>query len=249
MQLNQEHIAEQLSDDGAAQLITAGSASFDKVPPPWRPIAENDSAAERIHAALALWNNDFLALVPRFADALRTKLVDVRVYSVTVGESDFVVLVYVLEDAAGEPAAWIGCDPATFGDAEPLFWDSFPAAVQTFLRQVHPGFTATDWESFGIMRPEYFETIAERADCPEGIPGWMDGYEDDSALDYDGEPYKRIDSTRLGVFAKDEGHLFYCASPDLEVGQVTLVYDGDTDPPKDFGAELDELMTRRLANQ
>ena len=96
------------------------------------------------------------------------------------------------------------------------------------------------------MQPCDFQTFAEYAQWPEGIPGWMDGYEDGYDVDYDGGKFKRIESTRLVMFTKDLGHLTYCTSPDLQVGHITLVYQGDVDPPRDFGTELDRLMISHL---
>jgi hypothetical protein len=81
------------------------------------------------------------------------------------------------------------------------------------------------------MRPVHMQTIAEMADLPDGIPEW----------DEDAE----IASTRLLVISSDGGLLYYCLSPDLDPGQVALVYEGDIDP-KDFGSELDKLMMARL---
>lgn len=51
------------------------------------------------------------------------------------------------------------------------------------------------------------QTFADYVDWPEGVPGWMGGYD----TGYNGERYRRSESTRLVVFTKDSGHLCYCS--------------------------------------
>ncbi|MGV9803495.1 hypothetical protein ACWDTP_36150 [Mycobacterium sp. NPDC003449] len=248
MDVDFDQVAADLTAKGTAELITPDSGRAADVPDRWRGVLSGASPEERNRAALSRWDTDFLAIIPRFAQVLREQLIDVRVFWVDAIDVRFFVLVYVVESNLNGYVCWMGWDPAGYGDT-PRFWETFPAPVQNFLRHTHAGFTAADWESYGVMRPADFGTFAEYGgDSPEGIPGWMDGYEDGYDIGYDGERYRRIESTRLVVFTKDVGHLFYCTSPDLQVGQVALVYsgDGDVDPPKDFGTELDRLMTNHL---
>lgn len=245
MDIDFDHIAANLSSRGSAELITPDSVRAAEVPQRWHEVVNGIGAADRIQVAMSYWEEDFLAMIPGFAHALRERLIDVRVFWVDTSRRRFYVLVYVVKNNTDGYVCWMAWDPARCGEA-PRFWDTFPAPVQSFLRHTHAGFTAPDRESCGIMQPCDFETFAEYAGWPEGVPGWMDGYEDGFGIGYHGEKYKRIESTRLVMFTKDSGELFYCTSPDLQVGQVALVYDGDVDPPKDFGTELDELMIRSL---
>ena len=159
-------------------------------------------------------------MVPRFAHTLRDQLLDVLPCLVD-GEP---TLIYVTSDYI----TWIGWDPRGT-EKLPPFWDRIPAPLQTFLHQVHAGFTAPDGESYGPMQPAYMQTLADLAGWPEGIPGWDE---------------QEIPTTRLLRIAKDSGNLEYCVSPDLPPGKVALVYEGDIDP-HDLAPELDELMTRR----
>jgi len=206
-------------------FVPPGSAEASRVPDQWQPIVSSVDAAERARTALALWNLEFLDLIPRFAAALATRLADVRVC--LVGNSP--ALVYTMTSMKGDLVSWVGYDPRTF--AEPPFWDSFPPALRTFLTEVHAGFVSADGASFGPDRPRDMETIAERADFPDGVPGW----------DEDAD----IASTRLVIISSDGGILFYCLSPDLGPSRVALVYEGDIDP-QDFGVQFDELMMAGL---
>jgi hypothetical protein len=196
------------------------------VPPLWTDIVAATDPAERVRLAVARWNRDFLALIPTFADALRTRFVDVRHGT----DGDLPVLVYVAESKSGGYVTWVGYDPATFG-TEPKFWEHFPGPLRTFLRDVHAGFVSYSWMSFGPMRPDHMQTIAELADFPDGVPGFDDEAE--------------IGSTRLLPLCNDGGLLYYCVSPELAAGRIALVYEGDVDP-KDFGPEFDEMLTSRL---
>ena len=191
------------------------------LPDAWRPIAEAAVPADRAAAALALWNPALLELLPGFAAALRTRLTDVRM----TGPG----LVYTLRADDGTDVAWTGHDPRTF--REPRFFSSFPEPLREFLTGVHAGFASDPAPAFGFDRPAEMMTIAEIADYPEGIPDWMDDAD--------------IESTRLLRLTSDGGILFHCLSPDLPVGQVALVYEGDVDP-QDFGPVIDGLLTGRL---
>jgi hypothetical protein len=206
-------------------LVEPGSVPSQSVPDAWRPIATSEDPETRRLTTLALWNREFLYLVPQFAHALRTELADVRVGHLQ-GEA---VLVYAFEHVdAGERfvQCWIGWDPATFDDAEPPFYDCIPEPLQKFYRQVHAGFTAPDRRSFGPMRPKYLVTLATREGWPDGIPDW-------------GED---IPSTRLLLVAATYSEVNCCVSPDLPRGQALAVYRGVADPPTEFGALLDTTM-------
>ncbi|MFJ6749141.1 hypothetical protein ACIQNI_13260 [Streptomyces sp. NPDC091266] len=196
-----------------------------RIPEAWRPIALSAGAEDRRRTALSLWNQGFLDLLPEFAEVLHAHCVDVRA-CITDGSP---VLVYVLETEDGDLVSWVGYDPATF--EEPAFWESFPEAVRVFLRQVHAGFVSASRDSFGVARPAGMGTLAELSDFPDGVPGW--------------EGASRLSSTRLLQVTTDGGLLKYCLSPDLAVGKVALVYEGDIDP-KDFGQELDDLLMLRF---
>ncbi|UQA96891.1 hypothetical protein [Streptomyces halobius] len=212
-------------DDWSLTFVGNDSDEISRIPEKWRPIALSADAESRRRTALSLWNQSFLDLLPEFAEVLNAHCVDVRVCMT----DDSPVLAYVLETDDGELVSWVGYDPGTF--EEPDFWESFPEPVQVFLRQVHAGFASASTDSFGVARPMEMGTIAELADFPDGVPGW-----DDDA---------RIPSTRLLQITTDGGILKYCLSPDIAVGKIALVYEGDIDP-KDFGQELDELLMSRF---
>lgn len=217
--LDREEYAEPLT------LEPPGSVPAEPVPEQWRSILESDDAGTRRLIALSLWNRELLDLVPQFAQELRTNLVDVRVGH-HHGEA---VLVYAFEHIDyGERVVtcWIGWDPATFGDAEPPFNAWVPEPLQVFYRQVHAGFTASNWE-FGPIRPKYLRTLA----------GVLHATEDDADL-WEGQD---IPWTRLLVVAIT-GTVYYCVSPDLPPGQAVQVADGQPDDPEDFGPLLDKAM-------
>lgn len=205
--------------------VGADDHTIAQVPDQWRQVVLAGDPRARVEAALALWNHSFLELVPQFADMLRTCCVDVRAY-ITSAEP---ILTYVIQTDHGQYVSWIGHDPRSF--EYPLYWESFPEPLQVFLREVHAGFISVEWILFGLARPAQMETLASLAGLPEGIPDWDAGSE--------------IPSTRLLVITKDSGALHYCVSPDLPVGKIALVYEGDCDP-YDVGTELDELMLSRL---
>ncbi len=210
--------------DWSLSFAEVGAAELPRIPEQWRPIHSSTDPAERVRAAVALWNKDFLELVPRFAGALPT-FVDVRVY--LAGGTP--ALVYV----ADQQVAWVGFDPHT-SSGPPPFWDSFPDPLRVFLRDVHAGFISGGGAGFGPLPPKDMQTLAAVAGFPDGIPGW------DEEAD--------IASTRLVLVATDGGLTRLCLSPDLQPGQVALVYEGDIEP-EDFGTELDELMMSRLAGR
>jgi hypothetical protein len=213
-------------DKWSLTFVGPGSAELSRIPERWTSIAISSDPETRHRIALALWNQSLLDLLPQFAEALRTRFVDVRV-AIT---DDCPVLVYAARADNGRLACWVGYDPRSFGEL-PKFWDSFPEPLRVFLRDVHAGFVSWSRLAFGPARPRHMETLASLADSPEGVPDW------DEEAD--------ILSTRLLQISSDGGILSYCLSPNLEPGQVALVYEGDIDP-KDFGSELDDLMFSRL---
>lgn len=210
------------------ELLPDGGAPAG-LPEQWRPIAGASEASTRRDIALGLWNDEFLAMVPRTAQLLRTELVDVRV----AHRGDEHVLVYVVEHHAGTPQrevrTWVGGTPDSTAEL-PELWDAVPGPLQEFLLAVHGGFTAADREAFGPQAPRYLGTVAENAGDPDGIEGW----------EY------QPDSTRLLVIATDGG-VDCCVSPDLPGGQGVLVYQGDEpDPAQPIGELLDEIIHATL---
>ncbi|MFG2287610.1 hypothetical protein ACGFOU_16325 [Streptomyces sp. NPDC048595] len=219
-----EEIAATL-EDWSPTFVGGDSDETARIPEKWRPIVLSAEAEDRRRTALSLWNRGFLDLLPEFAAVLDEHCVDVRVCIA----DNTPALVYVLETDDGEPVSWIGYDPGAF--QEPDFWESFPEAVKVFLREVHAGFVSASRDAFGVARPVDMGTLAELAGFPDGVPGW--------------EGESRISSTRLLQITTDGGLLKYCLSPDLAVGKVALVYEGDIDP-KDFGTEIDDLLMSRF---
>ncbi|GAB3571567.1 hypothetical protein GCM10027445_27060 [Amycolatopsis endophytica] len=222
-------IAAQLDDEEPVLLVEPGSDDVSRTPFRWREVAASADPAVRRDAALTLWNEDFLGLVPRFARALRDDLVDVRVARL---RGDWVLL-YLARPARPPYTVWVGWDPSTFGERPPL-WDRLPVPLQRFLREVHAGFTATDWQSFGPVQPASMMTFAAWSGFEGPVPGW-DGS--------DG----RISSERLVFVAKDGGFLHYCTSPDLDPGQIARVYEGNIDVTE-FAPALDDLMAQRFSS-
>ena len=79
------------------------------VPAQWAAIARSGDAEERRLLALSRWNRDFLDLIPGYAAALRTKLVDVRVCALS-GEG--LILLYFFDESDPTYSMTIGWDPA-----------------------------------------------------------------------------------------------------------------------------------------
>lgn len=226
-------LAEVSGGDARWTQVAAGSTELAQIPQNWRPIASAATSAERCRHALSLWGSDFMALLPGFTRRFQDKLTDVKVFRRELGGLPEHVLIYVAGQARdGFPALWLGWDPAVLGQPESEFFGCFPAAVQAFLRYVHPGFTAQDWQSYGIRRPDMWESL--------------DGYDW-----FPRESFAAIGSepSQLMWFTKDSGQLYYCVNSSLPSGRVTLAYEGSFDPPSDFATELDELLTRRWDEQ
>ncbi|MEU0539109.1 hypothetical protein ABZ319_04505 [Nocardia sp. NPDC005978] len=210
-------------------LVEFDSPDLATVPERWRDIATAATTQARCREALRLWNAEFLELVPEFAAILREELADVRIGTVD-GEW---VLIYALEHFDEEQRyvlCWIGWDPATFGASDPPLWDSVPEPLQAFLREVHAGFTAPDWMSFGPVQPRRMGTFAELNDSPDGIPEWMDF----------------PDSTRLLPLVSTYSRVHGCVSPDLPQGEGVVLYNFDLDPPEPVGHMLDHILCVRF---
>ncbi|SCF12072.1 hypothetical protein GA0074695_3616 [Micromonospora viridifaciens] len=196
------------------------------LPAAWLPIAEATDPATRRDAALGLWPGDLLAVLPRFAGALRDSLADVRVCLL----DGVPALVYVFPGAYEPLITWVGHDFRSFG-AEPRFWEHFPDALRVFLREVHAGFTSRGPEEFGVMRPDWMVTLADMAGMPEGIEAW--------------DEVQEIASARLLVIGREGEQMLYCVSPDTEPGHLLEVYEGDVDP-RPFPEVFDDLLALRF---
>ncbi|MFF0154006.1 hypothetical protein [Micromonospora sp. NPDC005203] len=196
------------------------------LPAAWLPVAEATDSATRRAAALGLWPGDLLALLPRFASALRDSLADVRV-SLLDG---IPALIYVFPGAYEPLITWVGYDSRSFG-TEPQFWEHFPEALRVFLREVHAGFTSRSPEEFGVMRPAWMVTLADMAGIPEAIEAWDEGQE--------------IASARLLIIGREGEQMLYCVSPDPEPGHLLEIYEGDVDP-QPFPEVFDDLLALRF---
>ncbi|MFG1791187.1 hypothetical protein [Nocardia sp. NPDC049149] len=195
---------------------------------PWRAIAASPDPSERARLAMSLWNSDFLALVPRFAATLRTRLRDVRVCN---WDLEGAALLYFVEDANGDILVWVGWEPRLSVEPRPPFWATLPAAARQFLSEVHAGFTMLDGESFGLAQPSYMSTFAAWAGWPADIPDWD---RDDV-----------IASTSLLWLTGNGGDTALCTSPNLAVGEAAVLIEGDFSI-SELGPELDSLMLSPL---
>ncbi|MGI5211573.1 hypothetical protein [Plantactinospora sp. CA-290183] len=210
-------------------LPPPGAPVPDGLPARWAAVARETDPAARRAAALSRWEPEFLAMVPRFATALREQLVDVRV--ARHRDDGTWVLVYPLRTDYGV-RCWIGHDPDAAGSARPQHWKLLPEPARRFLTGTHAGFT--DGLLNGLMAPKWMDSFARWAEIDDGpIPGW-DGT--------DG----RISSTELIVVATDGGALHLCVSPLAPPGAAVLVYEGDVSIRRDFATELDEVLCTRL---
>ncbi|MFG1779201.1 hypothetical protein ACGFIG_22600 [Micromonospora sp. NPDC049048] len=206
-------------------LVEEGSADLGRLPGRWRPIAAAAHPETRLAMALDLWNPALLDALPRFAAGLRERFVDARP-CLADGEP---ALLYLALHPDGHLLSWTGLDPAGF--VEPQFWGHFPEPLRTFLREVHAGFTSGGYTAFGPVHPRHMQTVAEQAGEPDGLADWDEEQE--------------IASTRLLLVASNGGMVNYCVSPDLEPGELAIVFEGDIDPTP-YGEALDRLLVRRL---
>jgi hypothetical protein len=211
--------------DWEPEILEPGSGTAD-LPESWVPIARSADPQARVAAARQLWPDEILALLPRFAEVLRTQVEDVRACL----SADGPALIYVVRADEGEIVTWVGFDPRTV-EKEPLFWTDFPSELRRFLSDVHAGFVSRDFTEFGPTHPAWMQTFAERAAMPEGVPDW------DAA--------QAIASTRLLVVSQHGMQLLYCLSPDLGPDRIALLYEGDIDP-KPLWPALDDLLMERL---
>jgi hypothetical protein len=196
------------------------------VPEQWWPIVAAGDARTRCAYALALWNEDFVAMLPTFWATMRDRLLDVRVAGY-LGEA---ALIYVSLTSEGTVFSYAGWDAATFGDVMPPFWDHFPEPFQRFLTDVHAGFGTMPDGYAGPSRPRYMETLAAWVGEPDGFPGYDEG--------------QAIPSTRLCLIADWGNHvMLYAVSPDVPIGRIVPLYEGDQEPAE-FGEEMDSLLHR-----
>lgn len=136
------------------RILEPGATTRQLIPEAWWPVAESTDPDERKHAALDLWNEDFLALIPHYAHALQTALVDVRVAKHKYYSAPS--LDYVLRTDEGELRVWAGDDPRTFGDIDPPLFDAVQHQYKHFCAKFtpatpHPTAKPTDW----LRRPAW----------------------------------------------------------------------------------------------
>ena len=216
--------------DTPFEILEPGPATRAVIPQAWWPVAESSDPQERIAAALSLWNTDFLDLIPRFAAALHTDLVDVRVVKHSWVEAP--TLDYVMRSEVDGYATWMGESPAGF--VEPPLFDSLPQPVQVFLRTVHAGFTTWDGESCGLTAPRDMKTYAAYLDAAEdGVPGWFDS-------EWDHE-IPLPDSRRFLRVTGRETYSDLLTSPDLPLGAAVTYYEPDLELTT-FGEALEEFL-------
>lgn len=208
-------------------LVEPGSPEAALVPEPWRAIASSADPAIRASAALALWNPEFLALVPRFAEVFRARLEDVRVCRL----QDDWVLLYLAGHPVESHVTWIGWEPGDHTRAP--FWEAIPLPARDFLTGVHAGFTGPDWQSYGLMPPKWMQIFAEWAE-----------FDDETIEEWNAEWTVGVD--RMTLVTANGSLLYHCVSPDAP-GRMVLVYEGDVDDRPEFGEALDELMSERFA--
>lgn len=220
--------------DATVEILAPSPQTRSAIPVEWWPVAESSDPEERKRVALALWNAEFLDLVPRFNEALRSTLVDVRVaqHSRRVTPS----LDYVLRAWDGQLNVWRGEDPRAFGVSEPPMFGSLPVSARTFLRQVHAGFTTLDGKSCGLMRPADMQTLAD---------SWGHPDESDVAECWDSSTFPFPGTQRLLLITQDEGHPYLFTSPDLPAGTAVAYYEPDFDVMP-FGEALDDFLNRPL---
>lgn len=141
------------------------------IPEAWQPISRSGDAEERRLRAMALWNLDFLDLVPKFAKATASRLADVR--ACIAFETP--VLVYVFDDGAGgwlPQVGWAPRDPT-----EPRMCRRARSTPRlTCRRSSWPWFTkATSTRSTSVPRwTSSWSPASPRIDGPQaGRDGYM----------------------------------------------------------------------------
>ena len=213
-------------------VLRPGPETRALIPQPWWPIADSTDLEERRLTALALWNREFLNLIPRFAEALAHALVDVRVAKHNKFSAPS--LDYALRDGNDELVGWAGQDPRTFGDQLPPLFDSVPQPVQSFLREVHAGFTTYDSLSCGVRAPRHMETLADMLGMPD----------DNEMLEWEVEDYDFPGTQRLLVVSSNDS-LELLTSPDLPAGSAVTYFEPDYEI-RQFGPALDTFMRMPL---
>lgn len=212
-------------------ILEPGPNTRALIPQAWWPVAESADPQERVRAALALWTADFLELIPRYAAVLNSSLVDVRVAKHTW--LDTPSLDYVVRCFDGQLLVWVGEDPRTIGDEMPPLFDSVPPVVQTFLRDVHAGYTIYDGESCGVTSPSAMKTLAAYWGRPDRneIEEWDEDY-----------PFPGSQRLLL-VTGSGTSHLF--TSPDLPAGTAVTYFEPEYEIVP-FGQALDIFMNMPL---
>lgn len=212
-------------------ILEPGDETRAAIPAAWWPVAESTDPDERKLNAMAAWNDDFLAMVPRFAQSLRAGLIDVRV--VKHPWIDRPSLDYIVAGADGY-AVWMGEDPTARPQAPPSF-DSLPDPAQVFLRRVHAGFTTWDRESCGLAPPSLMRTLADHWGDPD----------DQSSIDWyeTASPPPRMD--RLLRITGRGPHADLLTSRDLPPGSAVTYFEPDFELTS-FGDALDAFMTMPL---
>ncbi|WP_406281626.1 hypothetical protein OH799_17345 [Nocardia sp. NBC_00881] len=209
---------------GSTTLVEPGSSVVERVPPAWRPIASSPHAHIRCELALALWNLDFLLVVPRFAAAFQRDVVDVRVGLL---RGDW-VLYYAIRRRYRPFLLRIGWHPETFGAHNPPHWGCIPEPLQFFLNTIHTGFTAPDG-SYGPLRPRDMEVYEDIPECDYRVRNW------DAEAD--------VPSDRVMLLAKASGIFNCCVSPDFPSGTMGREADGNISHAEEFGLCFDEFLS------
>lgn len=220
-------------DTKPISILAPSAQTRAAVPETWWPVAESTDPEERTRIAVQRWDDEFLDLIPRFAEALRTQLVDVRVAKHDWLDSPS--LDYVLRTEDGELAVWVGEDPRTFGANTPPFFESLPEPARAFLRQTHAGFTTWDGESCGFIAPRHMTTLAAR---------WGDPDSND-ILEWEEEDYEFPGTQRLLFVTEGGSDATLCTSPDLPAGLAVTYFEPDFEV-KPFGEALDQFMNLPL---
>lgn len=197
-------------------------------------MAESPDPEDRKRIALALWNAEFLDLVPRYGEALRSALLDVRVAQHSWQNTP--TLDYVLRAWDGEPKVWMGEDPRTFGPSAPQMFDSLPAPARIFLRQVHAGFTTLNGRSCGLMPPTDMRTLAD---------SWGQSDDGDVSECWNASTYPFPGTERLLLITEYIGHPYLFTSPDLPAGTAVTYFEPDFEVSP-FGEALDDFLNMPL---
>ncbi|MHC9290846.1 hypothetical protein ACRCUN_00165 [Mycobacterium sp. LTG2003] len=220
-------------DTEPISILAPGAQAQAAVPETWWPLVESADPEDRKRIAIQRWDAEFLDLIPRFAEALRTQLVDVRVAKHNWLDSPS--LDYVLRTEDGELAVWVGEDPRTFGAATPPYFESVPPPASTFLQHTHAGFTTWDGESCGLIAPRHMTTLAAKWGAPDT----------NEILEWEEDDYEFPGTQRLLLVTEGGSDASLCVSPDLPDGLAITYFEPDFEV-KSFGEALDEFMNLPL---